>query len=576
MKNTVTKLSAERATEAIDLRARLKATQNAAVRITDSTVAANEGDIVEADADSKKPQLLKNSGEQLAAAFKLDLVKDQHGAIRARYMAGDRLAVNLVDSEDVEDLVTDYWLQIQGSKGLKDGVKTAITKLRLAGKASKTSVRTMLRVGSRTNEEGDKQYLLDLGTPDGQMVVADEHGWQLEKNTTEPFLTPDGACVAPVRFKSAVEAYDYLSNRLEQAGVPSELCLLVCVAIVCMLRDDMPYILLEFIGSAGSGKTTLALLITQSIDPTGSGRLVSCGVNKMEIGAVGSKRHILTIDNVSALSRESQDLLCKLPYGVTFASRKLYTNYGVAEVTVQKPTIITSVAPAVTQTDLQTRRLDIRFKARQVFARDVMPSESERGLILGACLTLLHAGLKQEKVSPVTQSRHRMAQYAMFGEAIARALGHEAGAFDRLYSMAKKKAAAEYAVGDHVAFAIDKFLRHQQKQAIETDEQPTGVQIRQNRGFIIKRSNGTYLAGYTPKGLRLGAKQVFMNLPAEDRFNSSNGYTYPETDRAMALAVNRLISSILPDLGYRAKEESLGSERNKEKLYVFAWRADDE
>lgn len=576
MKNTVTKLSAERAAEAIDLTARLKATQKTAVRGPDSNVAANEGDIVEDDAGSKKPQLLKNSGVQLAAAFKLELVKDQHGAIRARYMAGDRLTVNLIDSQDVEDLVTDQWLQIHGTKGLKEGVKTAITKLRLAGKDSKIMVRTMLRVGSRVNDDGEKQYLLDLGTANGEMVVTDEHGWQIEKNTTEPFLAPDGACVTPVRFASALDAYNYLSGRLEQAGVPSELCLLLCVAIVCMLRDDMAYPLLEFIGPAGSGKTSLVLLIIQSLDPTGSGRVVSCGINKTDIGAVGSKRHVFTIDNASGLSRESQDLLCQIPYGVTIASKKLYTNYGVAQADIHKPTIITSVAPAVTQTDLQTRRLEIRFKARQQFARDVSPSESDRGLILGACLTLLHVGLKQEKVSLATQSKHRMAQYAMFGEAIATALGHAVGTFDRLYSMAKKKAAAEYAAGDYVAFAIDKFLRDQQKLAIEADQQPTGVQIRENRGFIIKRSDGRYLAGYTPKGLRLGAEKVVKSLPIEDRFNSSHGYTYPETDRAMAGAMNRLISSILPDLGYQAAEKSLGSERNREKLYVFIWKAEDE
>lgn len=511
------------------------------------------------------------TGAELASAMGLELVKDQHGALRVKHTAGNRLMLPLIDSADVQDLVTAHWLETHGVKGLKIGVEIAITKLRIAAKASTKNVRTMVRVGSRVSPEGHKQYLLDLGCDDGQIVVADHIDWVLEKNSTEAFLQPDGECALPRRFDSPKVAYEYIERFLARAGVPEKLRLLVCAAIVCMLRDDMAYIILECVGAAGAGKTTFVNNIVQAIDPSGSGHPVNCGASKKDIAANSSKRHCIIIDNASNLKREEQDLACQIPYGVTLSEKQLYTNYGVASIDIHCPIFITSINPAITQTDLQTRRLLTPFTARQRYARDVKQSEEDRRMLLGAFLTLLVAGLAHHRLEPITESRHRMAQYASFGEAISRALGNEAGYFSDLYAAARQSAARDYANGDPTAFAIDKFLRGQEKQAVLAASPPKATQIRKDRGFIIRKSNGRYLAGYTPKGLRLGASSTNSALPYDERIAKSSGYTFPETDRAMSGAMNRLISSVLPDLGFKAAEERLGSEKNKETLYLFEW-----
>lgn len=511
------------------------------------------------------------TGFELASAIGLELVKDQHGALRVKHTAGNRLRFPLIDSADVQDLVTAHWLQNHGVKGLKTGVETAMTKLRIAAKASTKTVRTMVRVGSRVNPDGHRQYLLDLGRDDGQMVVVDHKAWVLEKNTTEAFLQPDGECALPRSFDSPKAAYEYIERLFTKAGIPESLRLLVCVAVVCMLRDDMAYIILECIGAAGAGKTTFVNMLVQTIDPSGSGRLVNTSFSTRDIAAVSSKHQLLVFDNASSLRREDQDLACQIPYGFTFAERELYTNHGVASVTIHCPIFITSINPAITQTDLQTRRLLIPFAARQRYAQDVKPTEEDRGMLLGAFLTLLVAGLAQQMLEPITESRHRMAEYASFGEAISRALGNEAGYFSDLYAAAKQSAARDYANGDPTAFAIDKFLRGQEKHAVLADSPPKQTQIRKDRGFIIRKPNGRYLAGYTPKGLRLGANSINGALPYDERIAKSSGYTFPETDRAMTGAMNRLISSVLPDLGFKAAESRLGSEKNKETLYLFEW-----
>ena|GEM_PF-2907231 len=215
----------------------------------------------------------------------------------------------------------------------------------------------------------------------------------------------------------------------------------------------------------------------------------------------------------------------------------------------------------------------VPFKARHKYGLDQQPSENERSKLLGALIEILAAGLGAQN-SKVVESEHRLSQYAIFGDQVATALGYSHKYFSNLYATAKRTAAQDYAAGDPTVSAIVKFIKSQEAKAFETNTPPKAVEIRQARGFIIKRLNGQFLAGYTPKGLRLGAKEAIDSLPFSERMGFGQGFTFPETDRAMVGAMNRVSSSILKDLGFEIIERALGSEKNKEKLYLFQWCID--
>ena len=576
MTNTVTKLTAEQTAEAINLRARLKATQGTPQHNKDSVVAANDATVDRGDDHVTQQRLSSLPGEDIATALGLLLVKDQHGKPRAQYMRGMRLSTPPINSREIDDLVTECWLSRHGDKGLKPGVELTMTKLRLAAQKSTTKVHLYVRTALRTLPDGTTQQILDLGRADGQVVVSDRHGWSFAHNTDIAFAEPDGECALPHRFDSPQSAYAYLEGWLGSSGVDESQKLPLVAALASTLRRDVAYMVIDLNGPAGSGKTTLVNDFSQSVDPSGNGLLVQTPPNHKDIAATSTKRLIIAIDNVSGLSRELQNLCCQIVYGFVHSERELYSNHNVASVTIKCPVFTTGVNPSVTATDLLTRTLRITLAARKNYRRNKQDSKDLRSKILGALLELLVAGLRHEETDPDVETRHRMADVVLFGEGIAKALGHEAGYFTKLFSESKKRSASDYAAGDPLVFSLVRFLRSQESVAVESDKPPSGAEIRKNRGFIIRQSSGKYVAGYTPLRLVEGVMDAFNKKPTDAGFSWHAGDSLPTNGRAMSVAMNRVMSSILVELGYQAEKRYLGSPKNNETLFLFGWKPDEE
>jgi hypothetical protein len=510
-------------------------------------------------------------GLALPAAMGVRLVKDQHGAVRVFYKAGQRVAVPLLESAEVEDLITQYVLDVQGSKGMKLAVEMVGVKLRLAKAHVNDQVKTYLRIGNRTNDFGETEYMLDLGSADGRMVVYGKNGWGVEVNKTVAFLKPDGQCPEPYCFDGPKAAYEFIEQWLRETRVPEDSHILLAALFADWLREDVPHAIIDCLGPPGSGKTTLVTDVMNAIDPTASGKPVMTEPIVKNITAVSTQRYLLLIDNSGHLKSDMQDFLCRVVYGAVVSERELYTNHGVSSVSIHRPVAVTSINPAITATDLQARAVRVHFAPRNTYKADLNRSAEWQAKLLGALIELAVAGLQHQNSDPEATSEHRLAQFVIFGEGIAKALGYADKHFDAVYKDAKARVARDYSEGDPVSGGVDLFLRAQEISAVETDDIPTVRALKRNGRFCIKRSDGWFIAGLTPAQLHEAA--LGANQKAGRRFGY-DGPQFPPNARALTSAMNRLMSTVLKDMGYAVIMKPIGTKTNRLNIYLFRWKRD--
>jgi hypothetical protein len=179
--------------------------------------------------------------------------------------------------------------------------------------------------------------------------------------------------------------------------------------------------------------------------------------------------------------------------------------------------------------------------------------------------------MQHQSTDPNASSKHRLAQFVIFGEGIAKALGHGDGHFDSVYTESKSRVARDYSEGDPVSGGIDLLLQSLERSADKTDNLPSGKVLRQNGRFCIERSDGSFLAGVTPAALHAGALKA--NDIAGRKF-VYDGPQFPANARALTSAMNRLMSTVLRDMGYDVTVKPVGAKSNRLNAYLFRWRRD--
>ena len=127
-----------------------------------------------------------------------------------------------------------------------------------------------------------------------------------------------------------------------------------------------PFVVLQLLGPAGSGKTTLARALRWLLDPRHSWESLACtmpsGLENIWMTLLSNG--ITIFDNISYLGEEISDLLCLGCTGGSWSKRKNYTDDENHVTTVKRPIILTSVAPRGIKPDLKDRSVVVNIPAR--------------------------------------------------------------------------------------------------------------------------------------------------------------------------------------------------------------------
>jgi hypothetical protein len=283
-------------------------------------------------------------------------------------------------------------------------------------------------VAIRAAQVGDDRVVLDLGDPTGRVVEVTAAGWSVVEPDESTPLFRRSAATQPLPTPERGGSTDTLRELLGLAE-DDRRWLLVRGWLAASLFAEVPRPLLWATGSQGSGKSVRTRMVLSLIEPTDSlGK--EPGRNERDDSTAARARFLVSYDNITTVSQNTSDWLCRLVTGVTDDRRALYTDDDLRPISYRRSGVATSITlPPGFGSDALER---IALVPLDRIPDDQRRGESglwaaylaERPKLLGAVLDDVVRVLRHlEDVKREARQRPRMADYADILTALDRSLG---------------------------------------------------------------------------------------------------------------------------------------------------------
>ncbi|MBT2663852.1 hypothetical protein [Bacillus sp. ISL-45] len=315
---------------------------------------------------------------------------------------------------------------------------------------------TFIRVGKHKST-----IYLDLGTPDREIVEVDNQSWRVIQNTTLKFVRPNTYRSLPIPVKGgSIKYLDKFININDQDRI------LVYSFLLSCLSPTGPYPILIVQGPQGSGKSFFSRLMKSIIDPTFA-PIRSLPRNEEDLMISAQKSRLLAFDNLSGISNNMSDSLCKLSTGGGFSTRKFYENTEEVVLSTLRPIILNGIDYIARRPDLADRAIIINlspFNSNERLSEDEILKEFEdlKPKILGGLLDALSIALGNLH-NVKLDSTPRMADFAKLATAAETGFGFKRGTFMNEYIRNRKEAAEEAAEHDLLVSTIIDCLDRERK-----------------------------------------------------------------------------------------------------------------
>ena len=284
----------------------------------------------------------------------------------------------------------------------------------------------------------DEGYWLDLGDEHWRAVLMTAAGWRIVGNPPVRFVRSRAMRPLPTPAEKGDIAPLWGLTNILKTDRP-----LVLAWILEAYRSDTPYPVLELIGEQGSAKSTTQETIRHFVDPN---RVMLRGRPKAveDIFVACGANHVVSLENLSSITPDLSDALCTISTGGGHAGRQFYTNGEEHIIPAHNPIMLNGIGAVVTRPDLLDRTIALSLPT--IERRDTESEHAARlerdgatimaGLLNLYCETL--AQLPDVQIDP--EKRPRMADYAMLGEAMHRAMGGVTGGWLNVYSKHRRDA----------------------------------------------------------------------------------------------------------------------------------------
>jgi hypothetical protein len=282
-------------------------------------------------------------------------------------------------------------------------------------------------------------FYIDMADGRGRAIKVTAEGWSIAENPPilfkryshqKPLVTPLPMSETEAA-KTALKFLEYVN--VNKNDKDTQLALLITVISYFIPLIAHPAIVVN--GSQGTAKSYLFKLIRRIVDPS-SLELLTLNRDQKELTQSLDHNWCCFFDNVSYLSGESSDTLCRAITGGGNSKRELWTNDDDVIYSFKRCIGVNGINIAAQRGDLLDRSLLVglvRITSRKTeedldkdFAKD-LPA------ILGAFLTILSKALKNY---PTIQPKQyfRLADWTRYACAIAEALGKTQKDFMDAYS----------------------------------------------------------------------------------------------------------------------------------------------
>jgi hypothetical protein len=382
------------------------------------------------------------------------LLRSADGRYCAQVPVGDRLEIFKLRSAAFRDWLIAGYVMYQPEPPSSWAISRVVAMLEAQARFNAGIPDVFIRVGSTG---GDSGYFLDLGDSTGQAAAIRPEGWSIVDRPGVDFARPVGMLAMPAPEHGG--SIDLLRRYVNLSDAEFRLMI---AWLTASLRPVGPYPILVINGEFGSGKSTLTRILRLLVDPQhGSSLILPPSARDMMATAVNG--WLLVYENLSRLPGWLSDSLCQLAFGGGFASRALYTNDERCVMYAQRPVLLTGIQNFVVRGDLRDRSVFLHLAAIPPTSMRTEETfwpafHAEYPRILGCVLDAIAGGLR-ELPNVNLKELPRMADYAVWGEAVARGLGWGTRTFVSTYNENRKLASEVMLEDSPVADALLQLAR---------------------------------------------------------------------------------------------------------------------
>jgi hypothetical protein len=363
------------------------------------------------------------------------------------------LATRPVRHPDVRYTLTLAAFDATGRAPSDDALGIAVRTLEAQAKRSGDTVPVSPRLGWHE----DALYI-DRAAPDGSVIRVDRSGVSVIDLASCPvrFLydVAKGELPVPVSGGSLDPLWDILKLGSERDRKLTLGHLIGCLA------PHGPFAGLAIYGLYGSSKTFTMWVLGELVDPS-----------KVDPGMMSASEHdtlimvqrVLSVrfDNISRLSDEQSNTLCRTAQGGTFRARLLYSSSDEIILQAERPIMVNGITEFISRPDLADRFRCITLdrippsdrKQRQELRDRFLVVQPE---ILGALLNAVVSGLSRTNFTP-PNSLPRMADHVAWVSRCELGLGFKAGDYLEAYNANSTDAAQAIVDADALAEQIEAF-----------------------------------------------------------------------------------------------------------------------
>lgn len=261
----------------------------------------------------------------------------------------------------------------------------------LTGKARFDSPQT--EVFLRVAEKDDAIYV-DLCDETWRVVEITKDGWRVLNHSPVKFRRTKGMLALPEPLPGG--NLTRLKNFINVCESDFVLVLAWLVGCFCY---NKPYPVLILHGEQGSAKSTTSRTLRRLVDPNKADLREKPKENR-DLMIAANNGYVVAYDNLSSLSPELSDSMCRLATGGGFSTRELYSNDEETIFDVVRPLILNGIEETVSRSDLLDRALIIECpriteQSRKTEAECKSSFASEHGKLLGALFDAVSCAIRE-------------------------------------------------------------------------------------------------------------------------------------------------------------------------------------
>jgi hypothetical protein len=368
---------------------------------------------------------------QLAIENTTLLFKDQYGTAHAQIHIADHNEILRVEGSKFKRYLARSFYEKNGNKVVNaESITNAIQVIQAKAEYEGNTIPLSVKVAWH-----DDNIYYDMCNEKWQCVRISREGWEVVDATPIPIF---------VRFNQTPQAdpnRTYEQNIFDRFLQLTNLNedqdrILLKVYILSLFIPDIPHAMLILHGEKGSAKSTLQTLIKLLVDP-GKPTLLTIHNDRSEFVQQLAHNHIAYYDNVKNTPGWLSDEACKAVTGIGQTKRKLYSDDDDIVYEYKRCLGFNGINTSLMEPDALDRSLMIELdrisKENRKVESDIMAEFKEHNpQLLGYIFDAL---VKTLQIRPALKLNDlpRMADFALWGEAIARALGYNNLEFIQAY-----------------------------------------------------------------------------------------------------------------------------------------------